>query len=148
MLITGNINSATIDDDNINQYLIMITVIIWNEFVNDVYRLLWCIHKKIIASIQMKAAREKLGRPCDMCNNYEAQLQQIQDGEKKASSQVRTLERQLEVERQAMKNQEKYSGELEEKLKNYTEDAEQEVELINWFMSSRLDYELYSDTMY
>jgi len=29
--------------------------------------------------LQLRAAREKLGRPCDMCNNYEAQLQGLQD---------------------------------------------------------------------
>lgn len=33
-------------------------------------------------------AREKLGRPCDMCSNYESQLQIAQDGERKAQGQV------------------------------------------------------------
>ena len=75
----------------------------------------------------MKAAREKLGRPCDMCNNYEAQLQESQEAKKRADAQVRTLERQLEGERQSHKNHEQYTAELEEKLKNYTQDAEDEV---------------------
>ena len=37
---------------------------------------------------QLKAAREKLGRSCDMCSNYESQLQSMQENEKKAWSQV------------------------------------------------------------
>ena len=29
---------------------------------------------------QLKGARERLGQPCDMCKNYEAQLQEVSSG--------------------------------------------------------------------
>ena len=75
----------------------------------------------------MKAAREKLGRPCDMCNNYEAQLQECQEAKKRGDAQLRTLERQLDAERQSHKNQQRYTTELEESLKSHAQHAEDKV---------------------
>ena len=72
-------------------------------------------------------ARDKLGKPCNMCHNYEDQLQSVQDSERKAQSQVRTLERQLQAERQAMVNQSTYTETLEENLKAAAEDARSQV---------------------
>lgn len=36
--------------------------------------LFFLTNKSLFYSFKMKAAHEKLGRPCDMCANYEAQL--------------------------------------------------------------------------
>lgn len=84
-------------------------------------------HQYLCVCPQMKAAREKLGRPCSMCQNYEAQLQECQELKKRGDGQLRTLERQLDGERQAHKNHAQYTKELEQKLKDYTEDAEDQV---------------------
>lgn len=75
----------------------------------------------------MKAARQKLGQPCDMCSNYESQLQEMQENSKKMAGQLRTLERQLQAERQAMTNQQTYTAELETSLQTKTEDAQKQV---------------------
>ena len=80
--------------------------------------------------LQLKAAREKLGRSCDMCSNYESQLQALQENEKKAWSQVRTLERQLQAERQARTAQHSYVEQLETALHDTAEDARKQVRCI------------------
>ena len=54
---------------------------------------------------QVKHARERSNRPCDMCTNYETQLQNVQEANKKQSAQLRTMERQLESERKAITQQ-------------------------------------------
>ena len=41
-----------------------------------------------VVTSQLVAARERLGKPCDMCKNYESQLQQLQRSEKSAQAQV------------------------------------------------------------
>ena len=92
-----------------------------------------------VMRFQLKAAREKLGRSCDMCSNYESQLQSMQENEKKAWSQVRTLERQLQAERQARTAQQSYVEELETALHDTGKDARKQVhvcgfvELLNLF---------------
>lgn len=45
--------------------------------------------------MQVKGPRDK--RSCDMCCNYEAQLQTIQESEKKCQDKLRVLERQMQV---------------------------------------------------
>lgn len=45
--------------------------------------------------VQVKGPRDK--RLCDMCCNYEAQLQTIQESEKKCQDKLRVLERQMQV---------------------------------------------------
>ncbi|XP_060079265.1 rab GTPase-binding effector protein 1-like [Ylistrum balloti] len=76
---------------------------------------------------QLREAREKLGRPCDMCNNYEAQLQGVQEASKEEQVKANSLDRQLKVEKQVNENQKKYIAELEESLKSSAEEAEKQV---------------------
>ncbi|XP_064612517.1 rab GTPase-binding effector protein 1-like isoform X2 [Liolophura sinensis] len=76
---------------------------------------------------ELKASREKLGRPCDMCSNYEAQLQSVQEELKDSTTKAQTLDRQLKSERHASTNQLKYQEELETNLKQVAEDASQQI---------------------
>ena len=78
--------------------------------------------------VQLQDSREKLGRPCDMCNNYEAQLQSVQDESKSVQVQVKSLDRQLTSEKQTSENQKKYVTELENSLKETTEEADKQVD--------------------
>ena len=62
-------------------------------------------------------------------------MQEVQDSSKKMVAQLRTLERQLEAERQAMTNQQTYTGELETSLQTKAEDAQREVRNFNLRLS-------------
>ena len=77
----------------------------------------------------MRAARDKLGRPCTMCSNYEAQLQSVQAEQQKVCSEVKRLEVSLASESQSNKNLITYQAELEEALKNAAEDAQSQVSM-------------------
>ena len=76
---------------------------------------------------QLKEAREKLGKPCDMCNNYEDQLQNIQDDLKKEQVRAKSFERNLNSEIQMAENQQKYIAELEESLKNTVSNSDEQI---------------------
>ncbi|XP_059165915.1 rab GTPase-binding effector protein 1-like isoform X2 [Physella acuta] len=76
---------------------------------------------------EMKSAREKLGRPCSMCSNYEAQLQTVQEELKMVKTEMKRVERSLATEQQTNKNLLKYQTELEEALKNAAEDAQSQI---------------------
>lgn len=76
---------------------------------------------------QLKEARDKLGKPCDMCNNYEAQLQNIQDDLKKEQVRAKNFERNLNSEIQTTESQQKYITELEESLKKHVTDSENQI---------------------
>ncbi|KAL3857529.1 hypothetical protein ACJMK2_012189 [Sinanodonta woodiana] len=76
---------------------------------------------------ELKSAHEKLGRPCDMCNNYETQLQSVQNTLVEEQTKKRSLERQLLSEKQITESQRKYIEELENSLKNTAEDAHKEI---------------------
>lgn len=77
--------------------------------------------------LQMRASREKLGRPCSMCSNYEAQLQTVQEELKATKTELKRAERSLGTEQQTNRNLLKYQSELEEALKNAAEDAQSQV---------------------
>ncbi|CAI9741389.1 GTPase-binding effector 1-like isoform X2 [Octopus vulgaris] len=79
---------------------------------------------------ELKSAREKLGRPCDMCNNYEAQLQSVQAQLKESQSKIQQLNRYLKSEQQASVNQRKYQEELENNLKEVAEDARKQISTV------------------
>ncbi|CAH1801364.1 unnamed protein product [Owenia fusiformis] len=76
---------------------------------------------------EVKAAREKLGRPCDMCKNYEAQLQSVQENAQESQSSAQTLNKQLSQEKATLENQKKYQEELENTLQNVAEDAQAQI---------------------
>ena len=62
-----------------------------------------------------------------MCNNYEAQLQGVQDDLKAEQAKLRSLDRELKAEKQTIESQKKYIQDLEENLKDAAENAESEV---------------------
>ena len=75
----------------------------------------------------MRTAREKLGRPCSMCSNYEAQLQAVQEKMKEGQSELKRSQKALATEQQTSQNLLKYQAELEDALKNKAEDANAQV---------------------
>ena len=52
---------------------------------------------------------------------------QVQQGERKLTAQIKTLERHLENERQVQKNLQTYTSEIEETLKTSTEESQKQV---------------------
>ncbi|XP_061189635.1 rab GTPase-binding effector protein 1-like isoform X1 [Saccostrea echinata] len=76
---------------------------------------------------QLIEAREKAGRPCDMCNNYEAQLQNVQDDYKKEQVKAKSLERRLNRELQTLENKQKYITDLENSLNNSATEAQNQI---------------------
>ena len=76
---------------------------------------------------QLKGAREKLGRPCDMCNNYEAQLQNVQETFKAEQTKVRSLDRTIQSVKQESESQKQYIEKLEDSLKENVDNANKEV---------------------
>lgn len=62
-----------------------------------------------------------------MCNNYEDQLQNIQDDLKKEQVRAKSFERNLNSEIQMAENQQKYITELEESLKKTVSNSEDQV---------------------
>ncbi|XP_022339951.1 rab GTPase-binding effector protein 1-like isoform X2 [Crassostrea virginica] len=76
---------------------------------------------------QLIEAREKAGKPCDMCNNYEAQLQNIQDDYKKEQMKAKSLERRLNHELQALETKQKYITDLENSLNNSATEAQNQI---------------------
>ncbi|XP_066303130.1 rab GTPase-binding effector protein 1-like isoform X6 [Branchiostoma lanceolatum] len=76
---------------------------------------------------EVKAAREKLGRPCDMCSNYEQQLQNVQESEKDVRDTMAKLQSDLEREQKNREKKEKNMEELEESVKNAGQDAQQQL---------------------
>lgn len=77
-------------------------------------------------------AREKAGKPCDMCNNYEAQLQNIQDDYKREQVKAKSLERRLNHELQTLENKHKYITDLENSLNNSATEAQNQVSVGGW----------------
>ncbi|XP_048743055.1 rab GTPase-binding effector protein 1-like isoform X6 [Ostrea edulis] len=76
---------------------------------------------------QLVEAREKAGKPCDMCNNYEAQLQNVQDDYKKEQVKAKSLERRLNRELQTLETKQKYITDLENSLNNSATEAENQI---------------------
>ncbi|XP_063396040.1 rab GTPase-binding effector protein 1-like isoform X2 [Mytilus trossulus] len=76
---------------------------------------------------QLKESRDKLGKPCDMCNNYEDQLQNIQDDLKKEQVRAKSFERNLNSEILTTESQQKYIAELEDTLKKTVSEADEQV---------------------
>ncbi|KAK2172041.1 hypothetical protein NP493_998g00053 [Ridgeia piscesae] len=107
--------------------MLVATVNSWKEPASLAGRRLVSEKEWDLLQKELKAAREKLGRSCDMCSNYESQLQALQENEKKAWSQVRTLERQLQAERQARTAQHSYVEQLETALHDTAEDARKQI---------------------
>ncbi|XP_789966.4 rab GTPase-binding effector protein 1 [Strongylocentrotus purpuratus] len=79
---------------------------------------------------EVRFAREKLGRPCDLCTNYEQQLQSLQTKYSESLEGSRTLRQQLEQEIDNVLREQKIRSELEESLKNAAEDAQIQIKTL------------------
>ena len=75
----------------------------------------------------MSTAREKIGQRCEFCAHYESQMHAAQASERQALVLLRAVERQLELERQAMNKQQNYITELESNLQTVSEQTSQQV---------------------
>ncbi|XP_070571875.1 rab GTPase-binding effector protein 1-like [Ptychodera flava] len=76
---------------------------------------------------EVKSAREKLGRPCDMCTNYEQQLQSVQINAQELRDLATDLRKQYDHSNQQLAKERRQRGELEESLKNAAMDAQQQI---------------------
>ncbi|GFR74029.1 rab GTPase-binding effector protein 1-like [Elysia marginata] len=76
---------------------------------------------------EMRSAREKLGRPCSMCSNYEAQLQSVQEKMKEGQAELKRSQKALATEQQTSQNLLKYQAELEDALKTKAEEANTQI---------------------
>uniref|UniRef100_A0ABM0LU26 Rab GTPase-binding effector protein 1-like n=1 Tax=Saccoglossus kowalevskii TaxID=10224 RepID=A0ABM0LU26_SACKO len=76
---------------------------------------------------EVKSAREKLGRPCDMCTNYEQQLQNMQTVDLEQRDLVHDLKKQLEKLKEKSLLERADRTQLEESLKNAAQDAQQQI---------------------
>ncbi|XP_033120140.1 rab GTPase-binding effector protein 1-like [Anneissia japonica] len=76
---------------------------------------------------QIRQSREKLGRPCDMCVNYEQQLQKVQSTEIAFREQVAALQMDVRQQQEKVKKEMRQRSELEECLKNAAEDAQRQI---------------------
>ena len=79
--------------------------------------------------MQMSAARGKVGQRCELCAHYETRMQSAQASERQALVLLRAVERQLELERQAMNKQQSYVTELESNLQTVSDQTKQQVRL-------------------
>jgi len=79
--------------------------------------------------MQVVSAREKIGQRCEFCAHYESQMHSAQASERQALVLLRSVEQQLELERQAMNKQQNYITELESNLQNVSEQTNQQVYL-------------------
>lgn len=68
-----------------------------------------------------------MGRPCDMCNNYETQLQRVQHEVKEKEQQGKTLQQMLDRYKDDLKKEQGYRQELEIKLSTLAEQGQKEV---------------------
>ncbi|XP_077995357.1 rab GTPase-binding effector protein 1-like [Glandiceps talaboti] len=76
---------------------------------------------------EVKSAREKLGRPCDMCQNYEQQLQSLQTTEHELKDLATDLRKQYNHSSEKLAIERRQRAELEESLKNAALDAQQQI---------------------
>lgn len=75
----------------------------------------------------MKHAREKLGQPCEMCHNYELQLQQVQTKEVEQRLKASAIEQTLEDYKKDLKKEQEYRQEMEEKFNDMSKDCDTKV---------------------
>ena len=79
-----------------------------------------------------------------MCNNYEAQLQTVQDEYREEQARNRSLDRELKAEKQTIESRKSYITELEESLKDAANNANDEVgTCLNMILSSSSSFLFY-----
>lgn len=81
----------------------------------------------LIYFLQLKHAREKLGQPCEMCYNYELQLQQVQSKEVEQRLKASAIEQTLEDYKKDLKKEQEFRQEMEEKFSTMSKDCDKKV---------------------
>ncbi|XP_035213175.1 rab GTPase-binding effector protein 1-like isoform X2 [Stegodyphus dumicola] len=76
---------------------------------------------------ELRRAREKLGQPCEMCCNYELQLQQVQRTEVEQRTKAASMEQTLEDYKKDLRREQEYRQEMEEKFNEISKDCEKKV---------------------
>ncbi|XP_015263529.1 PREDICTED: rab GTPase-binding effector protein 1 [Gekko japonicus] len=76
---------------------------------------------------EVQNAGNKLGRRCDMCSNYEKQLQGIQIQEAEMRDQVKKLQMMLRQANDQLEKTLREKQELEERMKQSTEESESQI---------------------
>uniref|UniRef100_A0A8C9FS47 Rab GTPase-binding effector protein 1 n=1 Tax=Pavo cristatus TaxID=9049 RepID=A0A8C9FS47_PAVCR len=79
---------------------------------------------------EVQNAGNKLGRRCDMCSNYEKQLQGIQIQEAETRDQVKKLQAMLRQANDQLEKTMKDKQELEEYMKQSAEDSSNQISLL------------------
>ncbi|XP_066492773.1 rab GTPase-binding effector protein 1 [Tiliqua scincoides] len=79
---------------------------------------------------EVQNAGNKLGRRCDMCSNYEKQLQGIQIQEAEMRDQVKKLQAMLRQANDQLEKVMQEKQELEGQMKQSTEDSENQISLL------------------
>ncbi|XP_042898000.1 rab GTPase-binding effector protein 1 isoform X3 [Parasteatoda tepidariorum] len=76
---------------------------------------------------ELKRAREKSGQPCEMCSNYELQLQQVQRQEAEQRNKATSIEMTLEDYKKDLLREKEYRQEMEEKFNEVSKECEKKV---------------------
>lgn len=76
---------------------------------------------------ELRKAREKLGQPCEMCNNYELQLQQVQRMEQEQKHRASTAEQMLKDYKKDLQQEQAYREEMEQKFTEGSKESEIKV---------------------
>ncbi|XP_067138321.1 rab GTPase-binding effector protein 1-like [Centruroides vittatus] len=76
---------------------------------------------------EVRRAREKLGQPCQMCSNYELQLQQLQRAEQEQKRKMSTLQQVQERYKEELTKQQTYCQEMEQKFNDMAQDSRNQI---------------------
>lgn len=76
---------------------------------------------------EVRRAREKLGQPCQMCSNYELQLQQVQRAEQEQKRKMSTLQQVQERYKEELNKQQAYCQEMEQKFNDMAQDSRNQI---------------------
>nr|XP_003228319.1 PREDICTED: rab GTPase-binding effector protein 1 [Anolis carolinensis] len=121
------ITAMTPEQEETASLLSSITQSVENAYVSPSgYRLVSEIEWNLLQK-EVQNAGNKLGRRCDMCSNYEKQLQGIQIQEAEMRDQVKKLQAMLRQANDQLEKTMREKQELEEFMKQSTEDSENQI---------------------
>ncbi|XP_042298360.1 rab GTPase-binding effector protein 1 [Sceloporus undulatus] len=121
------ITAMTPEQEETASLLSSITQSVENAYMSPSgYRLVSEIEWNLLQK-EVQNAGNKLGRRCDMCSNYEKQLQGIQIQEAEMRDQVKKLQAMLRQANDQLEKTMREKQELEEYMKQTTEDSENQI---------------------
>uniref|UniRef100_T1JG88 FYVE-type domain-containing protein n=1 Tax=Strigamia maritima TaxID=126957 RepID=T1JG88_STRMM len=80
---------------------------------------------------EVKRARDKMSRTCDMCSNYEAQLQNVQEHEKELEKKIQQLVHTIEQSKHELNRELSVKKELEEKFNTMATQVQDDLDALN-----------------